>query len=140
MAISRLDLKGVNKAIDSLASLATPQSQLKLATRGASSQDRYLWVALQDGRWLAIDRAQDNKAYIMSKRSLPASPGVPLVVELQGGDLGMLESYHAYSLHQMAAPDGDYQLQRSGKVQIKAGKVASVVGTPSALAAISVSP
>ena len=134
MILPALDLKSVNKAIGSLTSLATPQSQLKLAYRGATSQHRFLWLALQDGRWLAIDRAEANKTYLLSKRPVPATPGMPLVVELQGGELGMVENYQAYALQKTAALDGDYQLQRSGKIQVKGGKLAGVLGTPQAVA------
>ena len=135
MELQGFGLKGVNRALESLTSLATPRSQLKLAYRGATSQDRFLWVALRDGRWLAMDRAEGNKAYLLSKRPLPATPEMPLVVELQNGDLGLVENYQAFSLQKTIARDGEYQLQRSGRIQVSGGKVAGVSGTPQAVAA-----
>lgn len=124
-------MDAVQKAISSLSALATPHSQIKLAARGANASDRYLLVALLDRRWLAIDRHDLNKAYLLNKQLLAGPRNQPLVVELQGGGLAMLEEYTASSLSVQPAPDGDYPFQASGKIIVKRGQVAEVVGTPS---------
>jgi len=123
----------VDKAITSLLSLATPQSQLQLAYRSAGPSDRYLIVSLQGGRWLSIDRQDRNKAYLLNRQSLTTKQ--PLIVELQTGGLAMLENYNASRLDIRPATDGEYPLERSGKIFVKGGVLADIAGTPSAVAA-----
>ena len=123
----------VDKAISSLMSLATPQSQLKLATRTPGPDDRYLIISLQGGRWLSIDRQDRNRAYLLNKQ--PFFARQPLIVELKEGGLAMLENYSASRLDVRPATDGEYPLERSGKILVKGGVLADIAGTPSAVAA-----
>jgi len=126
-------MQPVDKAISSLMSLATPQSQLQLAYRTAGASDRYLIVSLQGGRWLSIDRQDRNRAYLLNKQ--PLTTKQPLLVELQTGGLAMVENYNASKLDIRPATDGEYPLERSGKVLVKGGSLTDISGTPGAFAA-----
>jgi len=126
-------MQPIDKAISSLMSLATPQSQLQLGYRSTGASDRYLIVSLQGGRWLSIDRQDRNRAYLLNKQPLMSKQ--PLIVELQTGGLAMVENYSASRLDIRPATDGEYPLERSGKILIKGGILADVAGTPSAVAA-----
>jgi hypothetical protein len=123
----------IDKSISSLLSLATPQSQLKLASRMPGPDDRYLIISLQGGRWMSIDRQDRNRAYLLNKQ--PVLTRQPLMVELKEGGMAMLENYSASRLQISPALDGEYSLERSGKILIKGGVLADISGTPSAVAA-----
>jgi len=126
-------MQPVDKAIGSLISLATPQSQLQLTYRSAGASDRYLIVSLQGGRWLSIDRQDRNKVYLLNKHSLTTKQ--PLIVEPKDGGLAMVENYSASKLDVRPAMDGEYPLERSGKILVKGGVLADIAGTRGAFAA-----
>jgi hypothetical protein len=123
----------VDNAIRALLPLTTPQSQLKVASRSAGSEDRYLIVSLQGGRWMSIDRQDRNRAYLLTKH--PLTPKQPVIVELQTGGMAMVENYSASRLNVVPAMDGEYPLERSGKIFVKGGVLADISGTPGAFAA-----
>ncbi|HEX9223727.1 MAG TPA: hypothetical protein VF860_10385 [Candidatus Acidoferrales bacterium] len=51
-----------------------------------------------------------------------------VLVDLLGRNLLELEGARVYFVAVEPAPDGEYQLQRSGKVLVKSGKATEVVG------------
>ncbi len=71
MNLTRREL--VEAALVTALAAATSESLLGFVDRTVPSNERFLVIALRDGRMLAIDRMDDQKAFVLSRR--PASNG-----------------------------------------------------------------
>jgi len=86
MDISRRTI--MKSALASALAVATPQSLLAAAERGASSNDRYLLVALRDGNYVAIERMGSKKVFLLTRGPAPDGDYVlaqPGRVSIRGG-------------------------------------------------------
>lgn len=69
------------------------------------------------------------------------TPDNRLVVDLRDQtSLLFLENGRAYLVRVRPAPDGQYELQRSGKLVVRNGQLQEVLGFPDAVASVAVSP
>jgi hypothetical protein len=114
----------VEAALAAAIAAATPASIYAVAERSVSPDERFLLVALRDGRFLAIDRFDDRRAYLLTE--LPAPDGEYALSK--SGDL-IVRGGELRGVHGTAACTGYAFVQAQGAIEVKdaRGRVVSTI-------------
>lgn len=106
---------------------ATPESLFAAAESSVPASERFLIVTLRDGRFLAVDRSQGRKTYLMS--TTPARDGLYALSQsgglvVQGGNLRDLQG---------TAESAQYTFRKAGntiEVLSRQGRTVSRITVP----------
>ena len=104
MKLSRREV--IEAGLAGALALATSESVLGLAQLAVPANERFLIITLKDGRMLAIDRANNDKAFLLVRR--PATNGEFFLsrsgsVEIQNGTVHELKGNGASPGYSFAA-------------------------------------
>ena len=128
MTLTRREL--VEAALVTALAAATSESLFGFADRMVPANERFLVVTLRDGRMLAIDRMDDQKAFILSRR--PAANGDYFLsrsgsVEIRDGNVHSLKGNGASPGYSFAEEGNAVVLKtEDGRRVLSVPKVAAV--------------
>lgn len=115
MKLSRREV--IEAALVTALAAATSETLLGLVGQAVPTSERFLIITLRDGRMLAIDRLNDSKAFLLSRR--PASNGDYFLsrsgsVEIRDGNIHSLKGIGASPGYTFASEGNAVVLKTEG--------------------------